>query len=67
MPVEYTVKGEFIMPMEVGGTIFLNRSERNGIKAPGHFMSSVITDIREAKGVKVVQTRNSIYLVEELP
>ena len=66
LPVEYTVMGTLVSEIKKGGTIFMNRTERNGVAAPGIFMSSVIIDIKKSKNFTLVETRNSIYLVEEV-
>jgi len=66
LPLDYTVEGELTIPIKVGGTIFMKRTKRNGVKAEGVFMSSVITDVKTFKGTSVVTTRNSVYLVEDL-
>lgn len=66
LPLDYTLEGSFILDMKVGGTMFVARTSRNGVKAPGQFMSSVITKITEENKIKIVTTRNSVYLVEEI-
>lgn len=66
LPLDYTVTGTLISELKKGGTIFMNRVERNGISAPGIFMSSVIVDIKKHGAVTLIETRNSLYLMEEV-
>jgi hypothetical protein len=65
-PIDYTVKGKLAWPIEEGNTIHLHRTERNGIQSLGIFVSSKILQIASNERAKVVITRNSVYLCEEI-
>lgn len=63
LPIDYEMEGHLLEPLRVGGIIRLRRFRRNHVRADGHFESSEIVAIREP----LVETRNSIYLVEVQP
>jgi hypothetical protein len=66
LPLDYEVKGHLVYPVRVGDTIFVRRTERNGVKSDGVFVSSVIKRIKEGKKHTLAMTRNSVYVIESL-
>lgn len=66
LPLDYEIKGRLVYPVRVGDTIFVKRTERNGVKSDGAFVSSVVKGIKEGKKHTLVTTRNSVYILENL-
>jgi hypothetical protein len=62
VPIDYTVEGELIEPITIGRGVFVNRSKRNGVAAPGIFQTSPVVKIKK----NGFETQNSVYLVENL-
>ena len=63
VPLEYTVEGELIAPIEIGKSVFVQRTKRNGVPATGFFATSPITEITE----NTFKTRNSVYTYKHTP
>jgi hypothetical protein len=57
LPIEYTIEGHLIYPMEVGLGISVLRTKRNGVEATGIFQTSIVTEITE----NTFKTKNSVY------
>lgn len=66
LPVSYTLKGEFIYQPKVGEVMFVNRSERNGVKNLGIFTSTPVISIKEVGDIKFIETKNSVYACESV-
>lgn len=66
LPIDYVLKGNLIHPIRVGDVMWVARTERNGVKCPGIFVSSRILSILEKDEAKIVRTRNSVYLLQEI-
>jgi len=64
LPVEYTLRGRLMIPIEIGESMEVLRIDRNGIQALGIFHSSPVREIDEF--CRVV-TNNFIYEVTVLP
>ena len=64
LPVDYSLRGRLMIPIEIGESMEVLRIERNGIQALGIFRSSPVREIDEF--FRVV-TNNSIYEVTVLP
>jgi hypothetical protein len=59
-PIDYWIIGELASPIVVGASIFVYRSERNGVKCAGIFKTSPISKIEEG----IAETANSKYQIE---
>jgi hypothetical protein len=57
LPVEYTAEGELIGEIKVGRSVVIDRDTRNGVKMPGIFQSSTVTEVTATQ----FKTRNSVY------
>ena len=57
LPLEYTIEGDLLSKIEVGKSVHVLRSKRNGIEALGEFMTSPVTEVTETQ----FKTRNSVY------
>lgn len=57
LPVEYTVEGELVGKMQVGNSVVIARDTRNGVKVPGLFQTSTVTEVTATQ----FKTRNSVY------
>lgn len=68
LPIEYWIKGALIKEPVVGESLFISRTERNGVEAFGYFTSSPIVEISSSEhgGFVYIETANSVYLVEPL-
>ena len=62
VPVDYTVEGTLMYPIEVGKTVLVDRTKRNGVEVNGLFRSSSVTKITKTG----FHTLNSRYKVEYL-
>lgn len=60
LPVEYWLEGFFEQEPEVGKSVIVNRTSRNGEQIGGIFMSSTVTEVTK-NGFK---TMNSVYTIE---
>jgi len=57
LPIEYSIEGELLSPIEVGKIVFVFRTKRNGVAATGYFQTSKITEVTE----NTFKTQNSVY------
>jgi hypothetical protein len=57
LPIEYSIEGNLLHPLEVGNVVFVARTKRNGIAANGYFQTSKITEVTD----NTFKTQNSIY------
>ena len=62
IPVEYNLEGILSFPIEVGESVIVQRTKRNGVEAYGMFSTSRVTEV----GDKYFKTRNSLYLYKFL-
>lgn len=62
IPVDYWVEGYLIKPIEVGQSVAIDRTVRNGEKISGIMVTSKIIEING----DILQTLNSIYKIEYL-
>ena len=62
IPVEYNLEGILSFPIEVGESVIVQRTKRNGVEAYGMFSTSRLTEV----GDKYFKTRNSLYLYKFL-
>lgn len=60
LPIEYTVEGILMEPIQVGRSVLMERDTRNGVQHPGIFQTSKVTEV---KG-NTFRTLNSIYNFE---
>ena len=66
LPIEYQIEGELLAEIKEGKSIHVERTSRNGIKSFGYFTSSVVSEVIEKEGGRLVKTGNSVYFVEEI-
>lgn len=66
LPIEYWIKGALVKEPVVGESIFVTRTERNGVQCIGLFASSPIVEISQKGNLRYIETKNSLYLLEEL-
>lgn len=64
LPPSYWIEGWLVRPLTVGKRILVARILRNGVKCPGHFVSTSVIGIR---GAHQFATRNSVYQLTEIP
>lgn len=57
LPIEYSIEGELLSPIEVGKGVSVYRTKRNGVAATGYFQTSKITEVTE----NTFKTQNSVY------
>lgn len=57
LPIEYSIEGELLYPMEIGKDVFVLRTKRNGVAATGYFQTSKLTEVSE----NTFKTQNSVY------
>ena len=57
LPIEYSIEGELMSPIEVGKGVIVFRTKRNGVAATGYFQTSKITEVTE----NTFKTQNSVY------
>lgn len=62
LPVDYTMTGYLLDPIEVGKTFRLLRVSRNGVPAWGLYLSTPVAAITNS----TVTTRNSVYVMKVL-
>lgn len=65
-PVEYTVTGVLLGDLQEGSRLALARDSRNGVPAAGKFISSPIRGVTVEGSRVLVETTNSVYIVESL-
>ncbi len=57
IPFEYNLEGYLMYEIEVGKSVFVGRTKRNGVEAYGVFSTSTVTEV----GDKYFKTQNSVY------
>ena len=57
IPVEYNLEGVLSYDIEVGKSVVVGRTKRNGVEAYGVFSTSTVTEV----GNNYFKTRNSLY------
>ncbi len=57
IPVEYNLEGILSFPIEVGESVIVQRTKRNGVEAYGVFSTSRVTEV----GNNYFKTKNSVY------
>ncbi len=57
IPIEYNLEGVLSYDIEVGKSVVVGRTKRNGVEAYGVFSTSTVTEV----GNKYFKTRNSLY------
>ena len=57
IPVEYNLEGILSFPIEVGESVIVQRTKRNGVEAYGMFSTSRVTEV----GNNYFKTKNSVY------
>ena len=62
LPIEYNLEGELINDIEVGKSVVVSRTKRNGVDAYGIFKTSRVTDV----GENYFKTQNSVYMYKFL-
>jgi len=62
LPIEYTVEGTLIFPIEVGRSVLMDREKRNDVVVTGSFQTSAVTEV----GEDWFNTKNSVYVFEYL-
>jgi len=62
----YTTEGTLSQIPIVGSRLQLLRTKKNGIECLGFFTSSVIRSVFHGKDHWVIETRNSVYILEPL-
>lgn len=66
LPIEYELTGMIIGDLEVGKSLAINRNTRNGVECLGIFYSTTVKNITEKDNFKIIETENSVYLLEDL-
>jgi hypothetical protein len=66
LPIAYELTGTIIGGLEIGKSLSINRDTRNGVVCQGIFYSTTIKDITEKEFYKIIETENSVYLLEDL-
>lgn len=62
LPIEYTIEGTLVAPIEIGKPVSVLRKKRNGISMIGLFTTSEVVKKTE----KTFETKNSVYTIEEI-
>jgi len=62
IPIEYNLEGVLSYDIEVGKSVVVGRTKRNGVEAYGVFSTSTVTEV----GNNYFKTRNSVYLYKFL-
>lgn len=62
LPIAYTLKGILLNDIVVGEQVQVDRTERNGVKEVGSFVTSPVMKVTECG----FATQNSVYLIEQL-
>lgn len=62
LPIEYTIEGNLIDPIEIGKSVCVLRTKRNGVEATGFFQTSAVTEILK----NTFKTNNSVYIYHYL-
>ncbi len=57
IPIEYNLEGVLSYDIEVGKSVVVGRTKRNGVEAYGVFSTSTVTEV----GNNYFKTRNSVY------
>jgi hypothetical protein len=57
IPVEYNLEGILSFPIQVGESVVVQRTKRNGVEAYGIFSTSRVTEV----GNNYFKTQNSVY------
>jgi len=57
IPIEYNLEGVLSYDIEVGKSVVVGRTKRNGVEAYGVFSTSTVTEV----GNKYFKTQNSVY------
>ncbi len=57
IPIEYNLEGVLSYDIEVGKSVVVGRTKRNGVEAYGVFSTSRVTEV----GDKYFKTLNSVY------
>ena len=57
IPIEYNLEGELSYDIEVGKSVVVGRTKRNGVEAYGVFSTSKVTEV----GNNYFKTQNSVY------
>lgn len=63
IPMEYTVEGQLLAPIEIGKGVSVLRTKRNGVEMTGFFGTSPVTEITK----DTFKTQNSVYKYEYIP
>jgi len=62
IPIEYNLEGVLSYDIEVGKSVVVGRTKRNGVEAYGVFSTSRVTEV----GNNYFKTMNSVYLYKYL-
>jgi hypothetical protein len=57
IPIEYNLEGVLSYDIEVGKSVVVDRTKRNGVEAYGVFSTSTVTEV----GNNYFKTQNSVY------
>ena len=57
IPIQYNLEGSLIYDIEVGKSVIVERTKRNGVEVCGVFSTSRVTEV----GVNYFKTQNSVY------
>jgi hypothetical protein len=57
IPIEYNLEGVLSYDIEVGKSVVVGRTKRNGVEAYGVFSTSTVTEV----GNNYFKTKNSVY------
>ena len=66
LPIEYELTGNIVSDVNVGQHLVIDRKTRNGVDCSGYFRSTTIKKITKQDNLKVIETENSVYLLEDL-
>jgi len=65
-PLKYTNEGIIHIPPKEGKNFSMFRTKRGSIKTNGHFMTSIVQQIKETVDGCVIYTDNSVYRIEKI-
>lgn len=64
LPLDYEIEGTLLFPIELGKSMQVLRTKKNGKKSDGFLTTSTVVDIANLNGEKLIKTQNSIYLLK---
>lgn len=65
-PIDYEIEGLLMSDVDVGSSISVLRTKRNGVDVYGHFVSSKVEKILPYAEGDLIYTQNSVYILKHL-